>query len=90
MEHIQYLSNREAKNTFYISYHAKMRASQAPIIEVPPTGINFERTCCFPLIALTYRGAIKRSCPTIKPPAAIFRGKLGVEISEQPNNPRAK
>jgi hypothetical protein len=42
------------------------------------------------LIALTYRGAIKRSCPTIKPPAAIFRGKLGVEISEQPNNPRAK
>lgn len=34
-------------------YHAKMRASQAPIIEVPPKGINFDNIGSLPLIELT-------------------------------------
>ena len=67
-----------------------MSASQAAIIEVPPRGITFESIGCFPLIALTKRGAMKSSCPIMNPPAAIFKGILGVAISEQPNSPSAE
>lgn len=63
--------------------------SQAAIIDVPPIGITFESIGCFPFTALIYSGVINSSCPRMNPPAANFRGKLGVptkahEISPMP------
>jgi hypothetical protein len=63
--------------------------SQAAIIDVPPIGITFDSIGCFPFTALMYSGAMNSSCPMMNPPAAIFRGMLGVptkahEISPMP------
>lgn len=69
---------------------ANIRDSQAAIINVPPTGITFDSIGCFPFTALMYSGVLNNSCPTMNPPAAIFKGMLGVPTKAHAISPMPK